>query len=109
MLRSPLGKRSALQVGMVELHAAQGEQGPSSGQTPPLPLLSPEMLLSLASNAHRLEAEKLCNFLALCISLFALQRLCLLLVSEPGALHKGNCFNFFPSHTDLCFISTSKG
>ena len=35
MCRSPLGRRSALQVEMVELHAAQGEQGPGGGQRLP--------------------------------------------------------------------------
>lgn len=47
----PLGRRSALQVGAVELQLPRVEQGPGSGQMPSLALSPPEMLLSLVSNA----------------------------------------------------------
>lgn len=46
--------------GILGLHTARGGQGPSSGQMPPPALSPPEMLLSLASNAHRDWKEKSC-------------------------------------------------
>lgn len=61
---------------------------------------------------HQMRAEigsrMPCNFLALCITLFSLQHLHLFLLSEPGALHKGDCYNFFPSHTGLLLMSARK-
>lgn len=96
--------------GTLGLHTAWGEQGPKQWTNVSPGSVTPRDAAFLGVKCTlRLEVEKLCNFLALCISLFSLQHLRLLLLSDPGALHKGNCFNFFPSHTDLFFISASKG
>lgn len=107
---SPLGRRSALQVGAVELHTAQGRTGTRQWANAFLGSVTPWDAAFLGIKCTlRLEVEKLCNILALCISLFSLQHLHLLLLSEPGALHKGDCYHFFPSHTGLLLISARKG
>lgn len=110
MFWSPLGRRSALQVGSGGAsHCLEGTGAKQQANTSPGSVAPRDAAFLGIKCTLRLKLEKLCNFLALCVSLFSLQHLCLLLLSEPGALHKGNSSNFFPSHTDLFFLSASKG
>lgn len=70
----PLGRRYALQVGMVEVHTAQGRAGTRQWANA---FLGSVTLWDAAFLGIKcmliLEVEKPCSILALCISLFSLQ------------------------------------
>lgn len=70
----PLGRRSALQAGMVEAHTAQGRAGTRQWANAFLGSVTPWDAAFLGIKCMlRLEVEKPCSILALCISLFSLQ------------------------------------
>lgn len=75
-----------------------------------MPLVAPRgAAFLLIKYILRWEAEKPHNFLALHVKLlFSLLSVSSLSLSSRP-LHKGECFNLFPSQTDLFLIPASKG